>query len=75
MKNNYVSVLDEVRELPEFTDYRIDWVYTPTICVKIYFRHSQPTRTIQMTLKPDDVTKENVVRMFNEIVEGQCQPK
>ena len=69
MKNNYVRVLDELRDRPEFVDYRIDWLYTPMICVKIYFRHSQPDYTVHMTLKPDDVTIENVVRMFNEIVE------
>jgi len=70
MRNNYVRVLDELRDRQEFVDYRIEWLYTPTICVKIYFRHSQPDYTVHMTLKPDCVTIENVVAMFNEIVEG-----
>lgn len=67
MPHDLMVVMDEIRNMPEFADYRIECEYTPMIYVKIYFRHSD--HTIHMMLSPDRVTKENVLMVFNEQME------
>ena len=62
--HDLMVVMDEIRNMPEFADYRIEYGYTSAIYVKIDFRHAD--HTIHMMLSPDRVTKENVLMVFNE---------
>lgn len=66
--------LDDICEMPEFAGHRVEWVYTPMVRVKIYFRHSRPDYCIHMEVSPDLMSdavysKKVIVKVFNEHME------
>lgn len=63
-ETNLLRVMREIRDMPEFADYRIEYGYTSETYVNIDFRHVN--HTIHMMLSPDRVTKENVLMVFNK---------